>query len=139
GEGIWLEIPCADPTRAFAFYHAVFGWEVPSDMPPTMDTHASGVDSVHPFIKGNLRGHFGKMSGGINDIVQMGETPGFAKQGPVLEIVTEDIDATTAKVVENGGRVHVPKYGLYGGKLGYIARYIDTEGNMVGAWSAPVV
>lgn len=48
-----------------------------------------------------------------------------------------DIDATSKKVVENGGRVHLDKYGLYGGKMGYIARYVDTEGNIVGVWSAP--
>jgi hypothetical protein len=51
-------------------------------MPHTMEPNAPGVDSIYPFVH-------------ERDVVQMGETSGFARQGSVLEIVAGDINATT--------------------------------------------
>ncbi|KAK4448916.1 hypothetical protein QBC34DRAFT_494974 [Podospora aff. communis PSN243] len=110
GTPFWLEIPVSDPDRAFAFYRAaVFGWEAPKDMPATFPPHADEVEAIHFFVnkEGTLRGHFGKMKGGVEDVLQMGQAPGLRRNGVVMEMGVDSVEETTARVVEAGGRVHL--------------------------------
>jgi uncharacterized protein len=47
-----------------------------------------------------------------------------------------DLNATLAKVESAGGKVVVPKMPLGDMSPGYVAQFIDSEGNRLGLWSA---
>jgi predicted enzyme related to lactoylglutathione lyase len=103
--------------RAVAFYTAVFGWRFEPWGPPGFYLIQTG-DDADPGVRGLMHQRHVRRSGtGLN-----GFEPTFA---------VDDIEATAAAVTANGGTVtmlpaHIPT-------VGTLIRFLDTEGNDIGA------
>ena len=110
----WFEIPVADFDRAKSFYSTLLGAEI-QEMP-------------HPEFKyGVLPCDMEKGVGG--GIVQ---GPGFepSDKGSVIYLNGgEDLSIPLSKVEPAGGRILMPKTSI--GANGFMAHFIDTEGNHV--------
>lgn len=112
GAFIWYELMTADPKRAKAFYDSVVGWNIDAEAPPggmdyrmigTHDGQAGGVMAINAdMIAGGARpvwlGYFG----------------------------VDDVDATVAGIVADGGQVHLPAFDIPG--VGRIAMVTDPQG-----------
>ncbi|KAL2131976.1 hypothetical protein VTI74DRAFT_4377 [Chaetomium olivicolor] len=138
GELCWLEIPCTDVARVVAFYRIVLGWESADPAStPLMPTAIEGADGVHIFRSGKMhQGCFVKMSK-PEGVAAVADSDNLAKSAVLASYYVVSIEETLKKVEEAGGRVHVPKTPIAGGSMGYLARFIDSEGNLQGLWSAP--
>lgn len=118
GRPVHFEIHASDPERAVAFYSAVFGWaasrwgEVPYWL---LDTGEGGVG----------------MNGALTVREGRAPQPDDPVTGATLFVAVDDVDATSAAVVESGGAQVTEKSAVPG--VGWIAYYRDTEGNLVGA------
>jgi len=56
--------------------------------------------------------------------------PNQALNGYACTLGVEDYDSIEAKIINNGGKVALPKYALPG--MAWQGYYIDTEGNIFG-------
>ena len=120
----WFEIPSINLERATKFYETIFGVQlIPMDtvnirmrMFPLEDMNGIGgavVDS----------GGFHKPS--ITD-------------GPLIYLNgNPDLENILSKVETSGGKIMVPKTEI-SPEYGYMAVFIDTEGNRIGLHSVPV-
>ena len=106
-----------DVERAVSFYEAVFGWRFEPWGPPGFYLIQTGPDDS-PGVQGLLHKRHEPRSGtGLN-----GFEPTFA---------VDDVDAVLAAVEANGGTVTVGKSPIP--TVGVLIRFLDTEGNDVGA------
>ncbi|KAK3343560.1 hypothetical protein B0T25DRAFT_521691 [Lasiosphaeria hispida] len=136
GRFCFIEIPVVDVQRAITFYRSVFGWEINPSF-KGIQGHAENIKSMYCFNNGGILGCFSELSD-PNDMVTTGIVPGTTKVPVTFGITIDgDIDTTSAKVVECGGKVHRSKFIIPPGKFGNSARYIDTEGNIVAVWTPP--
>ena len=109
---IHFEITAHEPERAVKFYEDVFGWKTQRwDGPQTYWLMTTGPDGT-PGINGGI---MRKMEG----------TP-----GTMNTIGVPSVDEFVKKVVEQGGKVALPKMAIPG--VGYQAYCLDTEGNIFG-------
>lgn len=108
---VHFELPADDPERAAAFYAEVFGWEV---------TRWRGREDYWEIRTG--AGGEG-IDGGLR-------RRGAPVQSTVTTLEVASVDKATAKVVEQGGRVVMPRVSVPG--AGYLAYCEDTEGNVFG-------
>lgn len=100
-----------DPQRAITFYGNVFGWTFQKwEGPVPYWMFITGTDGA-----------------GINGGMGPRRSPEEVSSN-VVDV--PDVDATIAKVVENGGTVIVPKSAIPG--VGWIAYFHDTERNQFG-------
>jgi uncharacterized protein len=117
----WFEIPATDLERATKFYEAIFSTSlIPMDMPairmrmfPLEDMAGVGgavVDS----------GGFHKPSSTDGPLIYLNGSP--------------DLQAVLDKVEPAGGKIMVPKTEI-SPEYGYMAVFIDTEGNRIGLHS----
>lgn len=120
----WFEIPASDLQRAQKFYETIFSIKLnPLDLPnikmrmfPLEDMMGVGgaiVDS----------GGFHKPSGTDGPLI-------YLNGNPDLQNVLEKVEAA-------GGKVMVPKTEI-SPEYGYMAVFIDSEGNRIGLHSVPV-
>ena len=104
---VHFELPAADTDRAKAFWSGVFGWTFAGMTEPFVYLMTEGEEPVGAIYKAD----------------RVGEQAG---SGPIVYMATDDIDATIAKVRENGGSADdkqpIPQ-------TGWFARCKDTEGN----------
>jgi hypothetical protein len=110
---IFFELPAQDASRARGFYSAVLGWQF------------SPWDGPHPYwlVKTGAAEDPG-IDGGLS-----------VREGPVVHTVgVNDLDATCARVLAEGGQVDVPRHAVPG--VGWLAYFKDTEGNTFGAMQA---
>ena len=110
----WFEIPVRDLSRAVRFYSQVFGIE------------------MQPIEMGGAHMAFFPMSPGAPGcggtlIQDQGYTP--SKDGSLVYLAVDDIDATLAKVKAAGGETLLPKLNI--GEHGNVAHFSDSEGNRV--------
>jgi len=106
-----------DVERAVGFYEAVFGWRFRPWGPPGFYLIQTGPDEA-PGVQGLMHKRMEPRSGtGLN-----GFEPTFA---------VEDVDTVAAAVEANGGTVTVAKTPIP--TVGTLIRFLDTEGNDVGA------
>jgi uncharacterized protein len=106
-----------DVERAARFYEAVFGWRFEPWGPPGFYLIQTGDDDS-PGIQGLLqKRHTPRAGTGLN-----GFEPTFS---------VEDVDAVLAAVEANGGTVTMGKSPIP--TVGVLVRFLDTEGNDVGA------
>ena len=112
----WFEIPVSDIHRAARFYGAVLAAEM----------------AVHEFM-GKRRALLPFKDGIGGSLVQgAGYVPG--KDGALLYLNGgEDLDVVLRRVEHAGGRVLQHKMSI--GEYGFIALFIDTEGNRIGLHS----
>ncbi|MES1976021.1 MAG: VOC family protein [Pseudomonadota bacterium] len=106
-----------DVDRARAFYEAVFGWAFEPWGPPGFYLIHTG-DAASPGIQGLMHARHAPRSGtGLN-----GFEPTFA---------VEDVDAIAALVEAHGGTITFARTAIP--TVGALIRFLDTEGNDVGA------
>lgn len=106
-----------DLDRARAFYEAVFGWEFEPWGPPGFYLIHTGSEAS-PGVQGLMHARHTPCTGeGLN-----GVEPTFA---------VDDVDAIAALVEANGGTITYAK-GIIP-TVGALIRFLDTEGNDIGA------
>jgi len=107
----WFEIPVLDMNRAVEFYSAVLGFPL-----ATLDG-PSGPMNVFPAADDRAAG-----------ALTLGETqPGTG--GVLVYLYSDDIDATLGRVTRAGGTVVQERTPI--GPFGFIASFLDTEGNRI--------
>lgn len=120
GRLMHFELHASDPQKAIAFYSAVFGWNFqPWEGPMEYWLIMTG-DPNTPGIDGGL-------------MRRQGPAPprGSAVNAFVCTMSVEDLDATTALVIANGGDIALPKMPVPG--IGWIGYFHDLDGNLIGA------
>ena len=120
----WFEIPTTDIDRAQKFYEAIFSITmVPMDM-PEMKMRMFPIDNPMEGIGGTLvdSGGFHKPS---------------ATDGPLIYLDgNPDVQIVLGKVEAAGGQVLMPKTDI-GSDYGFMAVFLDTEGNRIALHSVP--
>jgi uncharacterized protein len=120
----WFEIPATDLDRAQKFYEAIFGVKLdPIDLPN---------------IKMRMFPLDDPMNGVGGAVVDSG---GFHKpsvtDGPLIYLNgNPDVQKVIDKVEAAGGKIMVPKTEI-SPDYGYMAVFIDSEGNRIGLHSVP--
>ncbi|GAB3483494.1 VOC family protein [Marinomonas epiphytica] len=116
---VWFELPATDLQRAVTFYQTILEVDI-----ETMDlgglTHGLFPHDDRSLISGSIV--FGE-----------GYTP--SQTGSLVYLNGgEDLSVALSKVPAAGGEIIMPKTHL-GDEIGYIALFIDSEGNRVGIHS----
>ena len=111
----WFEIPVTNMERAVKFYTAVFGYE-----------------SMYQINMGGFDMAFFPMEGeGVGGALCKGEWYKPTQDGAVIYLNgNPDLDKPISKVESAGGKVIMPKK-LITDEIGYMAMFIDSEGNRV--------
>lgn len=121
GRPIHFEIHVDNMDRATKFYGDVFGWTF-QDW-----SEYAGLP------------YFGAVTGpesepGINGALMQRQgpppEPNQAMNGFAVTLGVEDYDSIEAKILENGGKVALPKHALPG--MAWQGYYLDPEGNIFG-------
>jgi predicted enzyme related to lactoylglutathione lyase len=115
---IWFEIPVTDLIRASAFYQKVFDYTITFREMKSM--------KMGTFPMANAPG----ISGALVQVT--GYTPHHS--GTVVYFSVDNIDTTLEKVIDNGGKLLIPKIDI--GEERCIAQFEDSEGNQVGIYNA---
>jgi len=120
----WFEIPTTDIDRAQNFYETIFGIAlIPMDM-PNIKMRMFPLDDMMTQVGGAL-----VESGGFHIA--------SATDGPLIYLnANPDVQNVLDKVVEAGGSIIVPKTEI-SPEHGYMAVFMDTEGNRVALHSMP--
>jgi len=111
----WFEIPATNFERAKEFYGKLFDTEI-QVMPHT--------EMKYGILPGDMQD--GGITGGIV------EGPGYepSDRGPLIYLNGgEDLSEPLSRVEEAGGKIILPKTSI--GSNGFMAQFIDTEGNKV--------
>jgi predicted enzyme related to lactoylglutathione lyase len=111
----FFAIHAEDLARAQRFYEKVFGWKFQPWGPPGFLLIETG-DKSDPGVPGALQKR--------HDLV-----PGQRVTGYECTIGTDNIDATAASVVKNGGKIIMPKCEIP--TVGHLIKIQDTDGNIV--------
>jgi len=120
----WFEIPATDLERAQRFYENIFGISmIPLNL-PNIKMRMFPVEDPQTGIGGALC-----------------KTDGFhrpsATEGPLLYLnANPDVQRVLDKIENAGGQVIVPKTEI-SPEYGYMAVFIDTEGNRIALHSIP--
>jgi predicted enzyme related to lactoylglutathione lyase len=120
----WFEIPATDLERAQAFYEAIFQIQlIPMDM-PNFQMRMFPIQNTQTGIGGALvKAHdFYKPSSTDGVLVYLNANP--------------DVQQVLDRIAEAGGKVVVPKTEI-SPEYGYMAVFIDSEGNRVALHSIP--
>ena len=120
----WFEIPATDLERATKFYETIFGIQlIPMDF-PNMKMRMFPIDNPMTGIGGALidSGGFHKPSGTDGVLIYLNGNP--------------DVQNILDKVAGAGGSIQVPKTEI-SPEYGYMAVFIDTEGNRIGLHNIP--
>ena len=120
----WFEIPAVDLSRAQKFYEAIFGISIiPMDTPQL---------KMRLFPIEDMMGVGGSLcdSGGFHKP--------SATDGPLIYLnANPDLQIVLDKVEKAGGKIIVPKTQI-SPEYGYMAAFIDTEGNRIALHSVPL-
>lgn len=116
----WFEIPASDFKRAKAFYAKVLDVQIQDDSNPNMQYAYLPSET-------DKGGFGGAIAGGENYIPATTGTTVYLDGG-------NDLSAPLSRVESAGGTILLPKTAI-GGNRGFIALFIDTEGNKVGLHS----
>ena len=113
----WFEIPASDYGRAEKFYNAIFATELVR------------MDGMEGYQMGMFPAEDG-VSGGV--IEGEGYVP--SAEGSLVYLnAGDDLSDVLARVEAAGGQVILPKTSI--GENGFMAYFLDTEGNKVGLHS----
>ena len=111
----WFEIPAKDFDRAKTFYETILGLTL--EVSPTSRNERK-------------EGYFPAEGGGVGGGLVQGEGYEPSQNGTLVYLnAGEDLGKSLANVERAGGKIVVPKISL--GPNGFIALFIDTEGNKV--------
>ena len=113
----WFELPVLDLARATAFYERILGVALSPEQCGECEM------SIFPYVEGHP-------SGALDRMAPM--TP--QDNGTLVYLCAgDDLAPVLARVEEAGGKVALPKTSI--GEHGFIALFIDSEGNRVGLHS----
>lgn len=112
GSFIWYELLTKDPKAAKAFYDDVVGWNIDAEAPP------GGMD--YRMIVAH-DGHVGGVMGLNAEMLAGGARPTWLGYFGV-----DDVDASVASIVADGGQVHLPAFDIPG--VGRLAMVTDPQG-----------
>lgn len=114
----WFEIATTDLERAKAFYGQVFETEFNLiEMPDSkMYMFAGGPD----------------LKGAVGALIHSAQSKPSA-EGTVVYFGVEDCAVEAGRVADAGGQLLFPKTDI--GQFGFIAQFVDTEGNRIGLHS----
>jgi uncharacterized protein len=119
----WFEIPSTDLDRAATFYETIF------------DIKLNPLET--PEIKMRLFPLEDMMGVGGAIVDSGGFHKPSATDGPLLYLnANPDVQNILDKVEAAGGKIIVPKTAI--GEYGFMAAFIDTEGNRIALHSVPV-
>jgi predicted enzyme related to lactoylglutathione lyase len=120
----WFEIPATDLDRAQKFYEAIFGVQlIPMDM-VQVKMRMFPVEDPMTGISGAI-------------IKAEGFYKPSATDGPLVYLnANPDVQLVLDKIEANGGKIAVPKTQI-SPEHGYMAVFIDTEGNRIALHSIP--
>jgi hypothetical protein len=110
----WFEIPTTDFTKSLPFYNRVLGLQ--------LEAKELGPNQIAIFPHENP---------GPGGCLMQGPGMVPAGAGSVVYLSTPDIDSALAQIEPAGGKVVIPKTPI-GPEMGYFARFLDVEGNLVG-------
>lgn len=118
----WFEIPAWDFQKAKKFYETVFDRKIDlwGDEGAMATTTAVDKDQ-NPVEPGGINGGFYKRKS--------------KDEHPSVVVQTESIDKTLKAIETGGGKVVTPKHSI--GEWGFMADFVDPEGNVVGLWEKP--
>lgn len=114
----WFEIPSANFSRAVSFYEAVFNVTLKQEVMEQMPM------AVFPYEEGQTTG-----------AVVNGEFYQPSQDGVCIYLYSTDFDGALERVEANGGKVVMPKMSIE--PNGFIAQFIDSEGNRIGLHTMP--
>ncbi len=121
----WVEIPTSDIKRAKTFYRTILGIKE--------ELHQQDLgDMLYAFLPMEQGASGGALVQHKDYVPSQGQGQGVC----VYLEVQGDLNATLAKVESAGGKVLMPKTSLGDMSPGYMAQFIDSEGNRLGLWSA---
>jgi predicted enzyme related to lactoylglutathione lyase len=110
----WFEIPATDFTRAKKFYETILGAEI----------------MEMPFPEGKYGIFPSDMQSGVGGGLVQGEGFVPSDKGTIVYLNGgEDLSLSLGKVESAGGKIVLPKTSI--GENGFMAHFIDTEGNRV--------
>lgn len=116
---VHFELPAKKMDRAKKFYQDVFGWKFQDWQPSYL---------LATTVKSDEKGKPAE-TGGINGALMKYDTHNPAT---VITMEVDDIDEYLAKIEKAGGAMVSPKEKV--GEMGYMARAIDSEENVIGLW-----
>lgn len=119
---VHFEIPAKDFSRAQKFYQDLFGWKI--ETWPGTKTKYGLATTVPTGKQGPTE------PGGINGAI-MEPSADFEKT-TIVTIDVPSIDDYLKKIEAKGGKTVMPKNPV--GDMGFMARFRDPEGNVVGLW-----
>jgi len=126
---IHFDVSAKDPQKFVSFYEAVFGWKFDkTPMPMDYWLITTGPKET-PGIDGGLSQGEPKTEPRPREV--KGQS---VLAGVVLTLDANDLDATLAKVTENGGKVKQPRGPIPG--VGWYAAFVDPTGNAFGLMQA---
>lgn len=112
----WFDIPVLDMDRAKAFYSTVLDAEL-----STQDMMGEALMSILPY----------QSEAGVGGALMQGEGLIPSQTGSLIYLNGgEDLSIPLGRVEAAGGKVLSPKMSI--GENGFIAYFLDTEGNKVG-------
>ena len=117
----YFEIPVSDLPRAVKFYESVFELKLETK---TIDGNQMAV--FHGSVDGP----------GIIGALALGPSYKPSTDGTRVYFATKSIDAVLGRVLKNGGRIEYPKTDV--GEIGFVAEFIDSEGNRIALHQPPV-
>lgn len=119
-----------DPVRARNFYSAVLGWKCMDTGNPSP---IEGIKETYFFTKGGtLNGCFCLMDEA--KIVRAIDAADKYRLGVHTVFAVKDIEESLDLIEKNGGYRYVGKTSI-GPNMGFIARFIDSEGNLMGIYA----
>jgi predicted enzyme related to lactoylglutathione lyase len=120
----WFEIPATDLPRAQKFYETIFGIQmVPMDL-ENIKMRMFPLDDMMTQVGGAVVDSGGFHKASITD-------------GPLIYLNgNPDVQNVLDKVEAAGGKIMVPKTQI-SPEYGYMAVFVDTEGNRIGLHSVP--
>ena len=104
----YVEFQAIDIEQMKTFYQTVFGWKF-TDYGPDYSS----------FKDGRIAGGFTK-------------SDSVARGGPLVVLVTDDLEAAEASVKEHGGKIVKPIFSFPGGRR---FQFTDPSGNELAVWS----
>ncbi len=111
----WFEIPVTDFTRAKKFYETILGVEI-MEMP--------FPDGKYGMLPADM------MNGGVGGGLAQGVGFKPSDKGTIVYLNGgEDLNVSLNKIEQAGGKIVLPKTSI--GQNGFMAHFIDTEGNRV--------
>jgi uncharacterized protein len=119
----WVEIPTTDIERAKTFYHTILGKEGPKLREENFGDVLYAFLPMEPGYSGGAL------------VQHKNYAPGQGQGVCVYLVVQGDLNETLARVESAGGKVVIPKMPLGDMSPGFMAQFIDSEGNRLGLWS----